>query len=102
MGSIAAAATDFQEFIRREPNSPEGEYLLGLLDLTASRTPAAIQHLQRAVQIDPKLADAYYYLAEALYSSKRTAEARSALSECLQIDPTSPKALALRPKLGQN
>jgi tetratricopeptide (TPR) repeat protein len=102
LGSIDSAARDFQEFIRREPNSPEGEYLLGLLDLTASRTPSAIQRFQRAVQIDPRLADGYYYLAEALYKSNRNAEAKSALSQCLQIDPTSSKALALLPKLGRN
>ena len=82
-GSIDAAASDIREFARREPNSPEGEFLLGLLELTASHAPSAVEHMRRTVQIDPKFADAYYYLAEALQRGKRYSEARSALSQCL-------------------
>ena len=99
-GSLDAAARDFQQFIHQEPDSPEGEYLLGLLDLTAARLPAAVEHLRRAVQIDPQLADAHYYLAEALHKSKRDPEAKDALAHCLQVDPTHRKALALRAEIG--
>ncbi len=99
LGSRDLAARDFAEFIRREPNSPEGEYLLGLLDLTTSRLPSAVEHLQRAIQIDPTLADAHYYLAEALHKSRRDSEARSALARCLDLDPANARAIALRADL---
>jgi tetratricopeptide (TPR) repeat protein len=99
LGSLDAAARDFQQFSRLEPGSPEGGYLLGLLDLTAGRLDSAVEHFQQAIKVDDKLIDAYYYMAEAYFKNHQRAAAKEALDHCLDLDPTNQKAIALRAML---
>jgi tetratricopeptide (TPR) repeat protein len=96
LGSLDSAARDFEQFSRMQPDSAEGEYLLGLLDLTASRYPSAVKHFNQAVQKDTKLGDAYYYMAQAYYKNRQTIQAEQALAACLEIDPANERAIELR------
>ncbi len=99
LGSLDAAARDFQQFSRLEPGSPEGPYMLGLLDLTAGRLQPAIAHFQAAIQMDDKMVEAYYYLAEAYFKDHQPAKAKEALKRCLDVNPAHERAIALRARL---
>jgi tetratricopeptide (TPR) repeat protein len=101
LGARAEATRDFEEFIREHPEDAEGEFLFGLINLTADKCSLAADHLARAVQLNPNFDDGHYYLAEALYRCQRTEEAKQALAYCLRISASNPRVMALSAKLNE-
>jgi tetratricopeptide (TPR) repeat protein len=99
LGSLDAAAKDFEEFSHRERERPDGEYLLGLLELTRTQPASAIEHLRKAIEIDPNLTDAYYYLADAYHRSGNDVQAKQPLAHYLQLKPTDQRATTLQATL---
>ena len=92
---------DFQQFARLEPGSPEGGYLLGLLDLTAGRLDSAVEHFRQAIKVDDKMVDAYYYMAEAYFKNRQYAQAKDALVALPGSGPHQPEGDRLASQAGE-
>lgn len=70
-----------------DPNDPEKLTLLGQLFGDAGAFDAAVNPLNRAVQLDPKSFDAWHNLGVTYFRLQRYAEAREALEKAVALRP---------------
>lgn len=101
-GRQAAAARNWQqvgacgmEIKRRDPNSPEGPFLLGLAQKAAGRMQAAADYFRAALDIDAARYDAAIELAWQLVLLNRFAEANELLDDYRSQLQNSPLYLDL-------
>lgn len=71
-------------------------YEMGIAIVGEGNLPAAIQHLQTAIDTDPTLVDAYYHLGRVLRSQGRTAEADALQARARAQDPGFPAGTLVR------
>jgi tetratricopeptide repeat protein len=69
------------------PENPIVQAALGHRDLEAHKLPAAIAHLQHALQLDPAQTEAYVDLSEAYDQSGQAEEAIVAARKAVTLDP---------------
>lgn len=100
-GSAAApngGAIDVDAWRRRIRADAFGRYHyeMGIAIVGEGNLPAAIQHLQTAIDTDPTLVDAYYHLGRVLRSQGRTAEADALQARARAQDPGFPAGTLVR------
>ncbi len=78
-----------EEGLRRQPDSPFGQFLLGSLDLRLKKIPQAEIALLRAIQLDPTKAQYRLQLVNLLLQQGRKDAAASQLRELLTTLPDS-------------
>lgn len=71
-------------------------YEMGIAILAEGNLPAAIQHLQTAIDTDPTLVDAYYHLGRIGQSQGQTAEAEALYARARAQDPGFPAGTLVR------
>jgi tetratricopeptide (TPR) repeat protein len=86
-----AAAQEYQNVLKAEPNMPGVHYRLGLVILLASQSPESIQKAQRSFEeelaISPRNADAAYELGEIFREQGKFDAAREFFSRAIAEHP---------------
>jgi tetratricopeptide (TPR) repeat protein len=77
----------WDDTVAKCPQNPRAHINLGIALARVGRTPEAIEHLERALQINPDLADAYYHLGLALVQLGRAQEAMNHWEHAVRINP---------------
>lgn len=90
----ALQAEDFEQAkailapaVERSPEDAQAVFYLGVAESGLGETDAAIDHLQRALELDPKLSDAALNLSALLLDQERYDEAQSAAEKGLAVAP---------------
>jgi predicted Zn finger-like uncharacterized protein len=76
------------EVLKERPTSAEAEHFTGRILFGRGDTGAAVQHLERAVQLDVLKAEYHLYLAWALLEQGSLAPALERVNQALERDPT--------------
>ncbi len=90
IGQNAAAAVSFAEALKFAPNDPELLLKVGINQLLAGNTDAAIRLLSHAQKLSPKDGDALYYLAQAYHLQGDNDLALKTIQKCLELQPNEP------------
>lgn len=69
------------------PSNGNALYFLGLMDFNEKNYPAAVDHLELAIQANPAVAAPYFFLGCALAESQRYVEAEAALRLAVSMQP---------------
>jgi predicted Zn-dependent protease len=75
--------------MRRQPDSPLGQFFLGSLNLRLGKLPEAERALRRAIQLDPVMVQARLQLANLLLRQGRKEDAAALLRDFLSMFPDS-------------
>ncbi len=82
-----------------EPDSAQGRTLLGLVAVHRADVPAAMRHLEAAVQRDPNDVDATGWLAALCVLTGRDQQARERMERLTALDPVGWLTQAGRPMM---
>ena len=99
---LASAQEYLNEGLRRQPDSPLGQFLLGSLNLRLGKFDSAEAALKRAIQLNPAMPQARLQLVNALMREKKMTDAAGVLHDFLAAFPDSqytPQAKSLLQKL---
>lgn len=88
-GRLEEAASDFQNAVNIQPESPEAQDNLGEALTTLGRNDDAIPHLLAATRARPDFAKAHIDLGSALMRAGRVGEGATQFQEALRLDPTN-------------
>jgi Flp pilus assembly protein TadD len=91
-GRPEAAAAQYEEALRLQPDFPEARNNLGTLLSAEGRYPAAIAQFREALRVDPGYAKAHNNLGIALFHSGQPAAARAEYEAVLRAFPDSDEA----------
>jgi predicted Zn-dependent protease len=83
---LAEAQQVLEGVLRSEPDSPDGNYLLGDVLLARTQPEAAILHLEKAVRLAPQLLEARGALGRAYALVGRPADAVPHLEKAVAVD----------------
>lgn len=83
------AGKAFQEALKREPNSYQVWYAMGLMDLILGSYGSGLEALKQASKIKPDFAPAWYRQGMALIKLERYDEAVKVLTQVIQLEPDS-------------
>lgn len=86
-GRPEAAAEQYAEALRLNPDEPYCHYRFGALLLADGDLHAAVAHLRHATRTDPSLARAWYLLGNALLQFGKQDEAMSAFEQAVTHQP---------------
>lgn len=73
--------------VEQSPTDPQAVFYLGVAESGLGETDAAIQHLEKALELEPKLSDAALNLSALLVDQQRYDEALSAAEKGLAVAP---------------
>ncbi len=95
-GELQLAEPEFREELRRYPNDPISNCVLGQIlltsDLTDDRLEEAEAHFRLALKVNPAYGDALLGLGKTEIARKRPREAVDVLRKAVQLQPDSSKA----------
>lgn len=94
-GDFATAGDCCQQILQRQPDLPQGHFLVGLLGLETKDRKAAFSAFQSTVRLDPDHAAAWAQLARLYMTEGQVNRADAALRETLRIKPSDPMVLDL-------
>lgn len=86
-GELAGAEAVYREVLRREPDNPDCQHLLGLALHQTGRSKDAEALLRKAVENQPGAAEFHNSLGAVLIALERSDEASAALESALKIEP---------------
>jgi tetratricopeptide (TPR) repeat protein len=75
------------QWLARAPQNAHAHFAAGLANLEMRAVPAALPHLQRAVELAPECAPYLLHLARALAASRRPNDARAAAGRAMAQSP---------------
>ena len=87
LGDLDGAIREFQEVLRRRPNSAEALTNLGLVYMAKGRSDIAVQTYRNALRANPNYAEAHNDLGVALAMTGRQEEAISEFSAAVRLAP---------------
>ena len=90
------ALFDYQEFLKRAPNSWIGFYHMGNALKALGRYKEALVYYERAILLNPDYAEAYCNKGMALFGLKRHDEALVHYDRAIQLNPDYPEAFGNR------
>ena len=93
-GKTVEARQRLNQFLIVNPNHPEGNLFLGIIEYDEGNYEQAISRIQLAVRLDPRLPNARIRLAMAYLSTGQMRTARDVLQEL--VSPNSPGGPLLR------
>jgi tetratricopeptide (TPR) repeat protein len=88
------AAAHFAESVRIEPNSPDGQHLLGIALLSLGQLEKAADHFRETLVRDPKYTNAWYNLGVTRLRQGMADGAIRCFRRVLELEPGSADALA--------
>lgn len=87
------AVEKFRAALKFDPNSPRLHYLIGLSLYTAGNPKAAVDPLQKSIELNSENVDSHLILGAVLTEIHRNDEAAEQWEAALKIDPSSKAAL---------
>ncbi|PLW66820.1 tetratricopeptide repeat-containing sulfotransferase family protein [Pseudohalioglobus lutimaris] len=94
-GDFTTAGDCCQQLLQRQPDLPQGHFLVGLLGLESKDRKTAFNAFQSTVRLDPDHAAAWAQLARLYMTEGQVNRADAALRETLRIKPSDPMVLDL-------
>ena len=98
--AIAALGTDVAQALAMDPYGAHAHHAAGLHAIATGNGPAAIDHLQRALNYNPSLAPAASLLGQCFGMIGQTDACIEHMEEALQLDPHSPRTWTYRSVIG--
>ena len=89
---FAEAAIEFQKSLKRNPESWESRYYLGLTQVKLGELREAYRNLNAAVELQPSFVPAHLELADLFVMGGKTEEARQQVSVAQSLDPKNARA----------
>jgi tetratricopeptide (TPR) repeat protein len=86
-GDREGAREQLAEALRRQPDHPLGNFLMGVLLDELNKPDAAFHHYQATLAADPEYAGAHFYLATALVRRGDYAQAAEHYAKAWQLEP---------------
>lgn len=101
LGHLAEAYEEFSNGAKLDPNRPDIQFFLALMDYQTNKADQAAQLLQTALRRGLQDSDLHYLLAECLLKldAANTGSALQQLNEAITLNPDSVSARTLRGKL---
>ncbi len=90
--SLKEAKTHLDLLLQKQPNSPETHEAWANYDSALSNFTAAIQEMQKAIELDPKRSEFYVLLALFQTGANQPDQAEASFKKALEIDPKSMNA----------
>ncbi len=94
-GDFSTTGDCCQQILERQPELPQGHFLVGLLGLESKDRKTAFNAFQSTVRLDPDHAAAWAQLARLYMAEGQVNRADAALRETLRIKPSDPMVLDL-------
>jgi predicted O-linked N-acetylglucosamine transferase (SPINDLY family) len=88
-GRLDLAEQIYRQILTAEPLHADTLHLLGVVCHQRGRHEAAIEHIERAIQLNPTRADFHSNLAAAYVAARKIAEAVPAYQRAVQLEPTN-------------
>jgi tetratricopeptide (TPR) repeat protein len=85
---FAAAAEHYRLYVRIDDRAPRVLYKLAYAEYNAGRPAAALEPVQKAIEMNDRLAEGYYLQGLCLRALQRADPARAAFERALTIQPT--------------
>jgi Flp pilus assembly protein TadD len=89
-GRLPEARDELQHALSMQPDNYVALTGLGIVELKAGDSQAAIASFQRATAIEPRYARAHLYVAAAYYQERRDHDALVELDRAAELDPNDP------------
>lgn len=87
---LAKAEANAAKAFEKEPDSPSGHMLLGLINMTRGNIQESVRHLMQTLAADPNDPDALFWLIMNLGMVGKTSVARQYVDRLLEVDPLTP------------